>query len=258
VDRLIEQNPLPQSPDHVCPYLPDRTARSEGFVVNEIEPEVYAAFVDQGFRRSGSLIYRPTCRSCRECVPIRVRVGAFRMSRSMRRVWRRNQDLRVEVGRPEFTEKKHAIYDRYLRHQHDGTMTGSREEFTDFLCVSPVDTIEFRFLLGNRLVGVSVADRCPGLLSSIYMYFDPDFGKRSLGTYSILWEIRYCREHGWPYYYLGYYVAGCSKMSYKADFKPADVLLASGDWVPADDAPGSADRPAQTDLPSDCAEEQAD
>ncbi|UCG16175.1 MAG: arginyltransferase [Phycisphaerales bacterium] len=232
VDRLMEQHPLPEGADHACPYLKGRTARSEGFQVNTIEPSIYAAFMDRGFRRSGRVIYRPACPGCKACTPIRIPVRSFSQSRSMRRVWRRNLDLRVEIGPPEPTDDKLDIYARYLEHQHDGTMTGSRDEFHEFLYDSAVDSLEFRYLLGRRIIGVSLADRCPRLLSSVYMYFDPDYRRRSLGTYSLLWEIRYAADTGLDYYYLGYYVAGCPKMSYKADFKPHELLQPDGTWAP--------------------------
>ena len=110
-------------------------------------------------------------------------------------------------------------------------MTGSLEEFDDFLYTSPVDTLEFKYYLGRRLVGVSLVDRSPRSLSSVYMYFDPDHSRRSLGTYSILWEIDYCRRSGILYYYLGFYVADCRAMAYKARFRPCAVLEDRRHWV---------------------------
>jgi len=241
VEGLIAQHPLPHSPDHACPYLPGRMARSEAFLADSIDPAVYAAFMDRGFRRSGRVIYRPACDGCRACMPIRVPVRTFRMSRSQRRIWRRNLDVRVEVGRPGPTEEKHDVYVRYLRDRHDGAMTGGREEFVAFLYGSPVDTLEFRYRLGRRLVGVSLVDRCPGLLSSVYMYYDPDDRWRGLGTHSILWEIFYSRDHGLEYYYLGYRVAGCPKMSYKANFRPHELLGPDGAWVSESDVMAGED-----------------
>jgi len=149
----------------------------------------------------------------------------------MRRVWLRNNDLQVELGQPEATDEKHDLYARYLENEHDGTMSGTHDEFMDFLYGSPVDTIEFRYWLGRRLIGVSLADRCPGLLSSVYMYYDPRYRRRSLGTYSVLWEIQHAADRGLDYYYLGYTVADCAKMSYKANFRPHELLSPDGQWM---------------------------
>lgn len=219
------------SPESPCPYLPNRRARTEAYRMDGLDGEAYGRLLTQGFRRSGQIIYRPRCRGCSECRSTRIPVDAFLPSRSMRRVWRRNADLRVEEGDPAPTDEKYNLYCRYLDAQHDRTMSRSFETFQDFLYDSAIETREFRLFLGERLVGVSIADRWNGGLSSVYMYFDPDFRTRSLGTYSILWEIDYCRRQGLPYYYLGYYVAGCEAMAYKSRFRPNELLVGPGRWI---------------------------
>ena len=149
----------------------------------------------------------------------------------MRRIVRRNTDIRVEVGRAVPTEHRFEMFCRYLDAQHDGAMARTYELFCEFLYDSPLETCEFRYHLGKRLIGVGIADPWYGGLSSIYMYFDPDFSTRSLGTFSVLWEVDYARREGLPYYYLGYYVAGSRKMAYKFRFRPNEVLVGEDRWV---------------------------
>jgi arginine-tRNA-protein transferase len=160
-----------------------------------------------------------------------VPIGEFTPSRSLRRVWRKNADLHITLSTPEPTDDKFDLFHRYLDAQHDKTMGRTFETFRDFLYDSPTQTIEFSYFLGRRLVGVSLADRCPNGLSSVYMYFEPDCAARSLGTYSVLWEMDYGRREGLSYYYLGYHVAGCGKMSYKSRFHPYQILVGDDRWV---------------------------
>jgi arginine-tRNA-protein transferase len=148
----------------------------------------------------------------------------------MRRVWRRNGDLSVAVGPPRPTLEKWRLYRRYLENQHDGAMSGTAEEFARFLYATPVRTEEIVYSLGERIVGVSIADRGPSSLSSVYMFFDPEHRRRGLGSYSILWEIDYCRRIGIPYYYLGYYVADSPTMKYKGRFRPCHLLSDQRRW----------------------------
>ena len=56
-------------------------------------------------------------------------VAQFRPSRSQRRVWRRNADVRVEIGPPRADEQRHALYERYQAAKHDRAMSGSREDY---------------------------------------------------------------------------------------------------------------------------------
>jgi len=219
------------SPESPCPYLPDRMARSEAYGVDALDGVQYEKLLARGFRRSGRIVYRPRCRQCRECRQLRVPVREFTFTRSMRRILRRNADVRVEITEPRAVPHAYEHYLRYLDQQHDKSMSRTYDAFRDFLYDSPMATLEFQYRLGDRLAGVSIADRCERGLSSVYMYFDPEFSARSLGTFSILHEIEYCGRMGLDYYYLGFYVAGSRTMSYKARFRPNEVLIGDEQWV---------------------------
>jgi arginyl-tRNA--protein-N-Asp/Glu arginylyltransferase len=85
----------------------------------------------------------------------------------------------------------------------------------------------------RRLVAVSVLDVLPSGISSVYCLYDPDCSRLALGKYTALHEIDWCRRVGLPYYYLGYYIHNCSKMAYKADYQPSDLLCPVGlTWHP--------------------------
>lgn len=235
-DSVPGELPQSLSEEFPCPYLPGRNARYEVYSAPGLCGDTYERLMACGFRRSGDLVYRPRCRHCAECRQIRVLVGSFHRTRSMRRVWRRNQDVSVERAAPQDDiDEKHEIYRRYLDHQHDETMNRSREAFNSFLAGARRSTFEFRYRLGNRLVGVSVTDRCPGGLSSVYMYFDPEFARRSLGVFSVLHEVEVCRAESLPYYYLGYLVNGSATMEYKARFRPFELLINLQRWVRVDE-----------------------
>ncbi len=225
VDRFLTEQSLPVDAEHVCPYLPDRAARNEGFAVERLESDIYAALMDRTFRRSGVMIYRPACESCDACRPLRVPVEGFTLSRSQRRVWGGNSDVRVQIETsPKPTRRKWELFSEYIKHQHDDAMSTGYDDFLRFLYSSPTETWEFGYHIGRQLAGISIVDCCPNGLSTVYMFFDPRQRSRSLGTYSVLWEIDYCRRQKIPYYYLGYYVAGSGKMNYKANFKPCELL----------------------------------
>ncbi len=217
--------------ENPCPYIPGHQSRSEVYHADGLGPDDYTQLLARGFRRSGHVVYRPRCRGCCECKQLRVDVNEFTPTRSMRRVRRRNADVRVEPCAPVPTREKHILYTRYLAHQHDGAMSAEFDAYVEFLYDSPFETVEFVYRIGDRIVGVSLADGCADGLSSVYMYFDPDQGRRSLGTFSILWEIDECRRRGLHYYYLGYFVAGCRTMAYKSRFRPNQVLVANRRWV---------------------------
>ena len=224
--------PLATLPEHPCSYLPGRMMLNRGFLCDQMPAGLYLELMNAGFRRSGTFIYQPICSHCRECQPIRVPVRDFQPSKSQRRVWRRNSDLRVIVEVPKPTAEKFDLYCRYVRGRHDPDKPERFGRFVDFLYTSPVDTLEISCRdASGRLLGVGIVDVCERRsLSSVYFYFDPAESKRGLGTFSSLWEIAFARERRIPYYYLGYYIRACATMSYKANFAPHELLGPDGAW----------------------------
>ncbi|MFQ5502811.1 MAG: arginyltransferase [Phycisphaerae bacterium] len=229
-DNLKVSLPLMQDGAHECPYLPGRIAEDEFIVSSELKPSDYEHLMDQGFRRSGRIVYRPICDGCRECVPLRVPVDRFSPSRSQRRAWRRNQDLQIEIGPPRSTDEKWRIFTDYLAYQHDDAMSDEREGFDAFLYDSATETVEFVYRSVGHVVGVGIVDVCPNCLSSVFFYFDPAEARRSLGVYSALYEIEMCRAWGRSYWYAGFYVRDCRRMNYKADYRPYELLGPGGVW----------------------------
>jgi arginine-tRNA-protein transferase len=211
-----------------CPYLPGRI---ESKVVTELTGPNPASLHDDlakaGFRRSHMLVYKPACPACNACVPVRVPVGQFRPGRSHRRVLRRNVDLAVGDCPPHATSEQYALFARYQATRHgDGGMAAM--DFTDYQAMvedSAVETVVYEFRdAGGRLIGVALTDHLDDGLSGVYKFFDPDQAQRSAGTHMVLWLIEKARGLGLDYVYLGYWIADCSKMSYKTRFSPIEGL----------------------------------
>lgn len=223
---------------HACGYLPDRHARS-AFVdpAFPLEPGLYGALLEQGFRRSGDYAYRPMCLSCRACQSARIVAAEFVPDRAQRRCLKRNADLEISVSR-QLTDEHYALYRRYLgaRHPSGGMDPDDAEAFREFLGCDWGQTEFWEFRLGRTLKSVAVVDRVPRGLSAVYTFFEPDDAIRSLGTLAILKQIQRVQEERLPYVYLGYWVPGSAKMDYKKAFQPLEVLLPSG-WSPLAGSP---------------------
>ena len=239
--------PLTQLGPHDCPYLPGRVARDRAFLTADLAPGAYHGLMDAGFRRSGGVVYQPTCRGCRACRPVRVGTGDFEMTKRLRRCRNRNADLSVTAGDLEPTREKFELYRRYQAVRHGEHDRLDWPSFVDFLYDSPVETVEFQHRdPAGRLLAVGICDACPRSLSSVYFYYDPLETRRGLGTFGVIEEIAWCRANGVPWYYLGFWVAGCAAMAYKATFRPCQILGTDGVWRdllavhPAPDAPSDA------------------
>jgi arginine-tRNA-protein transferase len=150
----------------------------------------------------------------------------------LRRIERRNEDLRSAVRPARATPEQYRLFSRYLEHRHsDGEMLGMNlQEYGAMIETSPLDTrlVELRAPSGS-LMACCLTDWTKDGVSAVYSFFDPDLPARSLGSYVVIWLIREAQRWGLPYVYLGYWVEGSRKMEYKSRFRPIE-LYGPGGW----------------------------
>ena len=191
-----------------------------------------------GFRRSQNIAYR-LCDACKACISVRVEVDHFILSKSQRRIEKRNSDIVAIEHQGEPTSEQYALFREYLdsRH-HDGGMSDMTVlDYAMMVEDSHVNTkiIEYRrrtpdYAITGRsngeLMGVALSDVLADGYSMVYSFFSPEESQRSFGSYIILEHIRRntTARRSSRFVYLGYWVNGSCKMSYKTKFTPQQHL----------------------------------
>lgn len=216
-----------------CGYLPQTSQSICLDPLQLVDANILGALSQQGFRRSGSMVYRPHCPACAACIPVRIAAQGFAPSRSQIRILKRGQQLQVGEQTPALTDEYYRLYEHYIRSRHaDGSMfPPSPEQFKSFLADDFPFVRFFEFRQNGALQAVAVSDVLPDGLSAVYCFYNPDERYFSLGRYAVLWQIEHARQLGLPYLYLGYWIRDCQKMSYKTDYQPLEGWI-NGRWQP--------------------------
>lgn len=204
----------------------------EEYLLEDISEIEFDYLLSHGMRHFGDYFFRPRCKDCHRCIPIRVRVPDFKITRSQRRALNASKEVRVKIGPPEFSMEK---FDLYLEHKKRfkalvDDVEDQKNFRMSFYTQSPFG-IEFEYYLGDKLIGVALGDKTKNAFSAIYTFYSKDAENMSLGTFSVIKQLNFCQDNYIRYFYLGYYIPENQSLRYKANFRPNEVYL-EGVWRP--------------------------
>lgn len=206
------------------------TVLDEYFFAYAVTPDLLDKLLARGWRHFGIYFYRYTQDrygdEARRVLPVRISLADFRLSKSQRRVQRKNEDLRFVVRPAQIAEAEHRLFERHKqRFAHNIPQT-----IYDFMseepAVIPTECREVCVYDGAELIAASFLDIGTESVSTIYGMFAPEYSARSLGLYTMLCEIEYAQRLGIRYYYHGY----CHETPSFYDYKKRFTGLQKLDW----------------------------
>jgi arginyl-tRNA--protein-N-Asp/Glu arginylyltransferase len=234
MNRTIYTKDEPQSTDfcmldYECAYLPNKSVRMYYKYIEEGTQSYNTALIQRGWRRFGCYYFHPICNGCNECKSVRIDVENFKTSKSQRKSIKRNSNTEIIIQKPTLTQAHIDLYNKYhtFKHQKDDWShrnISPREYRENFVEGAHDFGKEVLFLENGKIIGIDLIDILDDGISSIYFYYDPDYSRLSLGTYSLLYQIELAKVLDLPWIYLGYWVDGCKAFAYKPKFQPQEIL----------------------------------
>ncbi len=219
---------------HPCGYFSDRISTSVVFYCSScLPPELVDFILSAGYRRCDNVYYRNICNQCNACMSFRIKIKEFLPNRSQRRNIISNSDLQVSFHKLSLSESKKLVYRDYYRERH------SEESFlgscADDVQIDDIMISQMFSDFGNsaecevstesgRIVSFSTVDFGERSMSAVYTAYDPFFIKRAPGIFAVLSMIEKCREIGFDYLYLGFFIKNHPKMNYKSSFGNSEIL----------------------------------
>lgn len=205
--------------------------RFDYFFAINLDADELDSYLQAGWRKFGAYYFKPACPDCAECVPIRIPVNSFTLSKGHRRLLAKSADIEVKFRPLSYSDNLFRIYRDHSEKRF--SRIPSKDEFMESFFYPSCPSLQSEYYLDGSLAAAGFIDHSKSGLSSVYFVYLDEYKKYSLGTLSILMEIEKTKELGLDYYYLGYYVAENSSMSYKNSFHPNEKYSwTDAKWFP--------------------------
>ncbi|MBU1626413.1 arginyltransferase [bacterium] len=208
-----------------CSYLPGRNQTTHYKIIEKCDIEYNEILIERGWRRFGNMYFRPMCEGCSACESIKIDVNNYAISKSERRIIKKNAHIRTVLRRPSASQAHIELFEKYHDYMHvkrgwDRQPINIKNYYMSFVNGFNEYGYEVLYFDSDRLIAVDLIDILPNGISSIYFYYDPEYTYLSPGKYSMLRQIKYAQANHLDWIYMGYYVKECQSLAYKGDYKP--------------------------------------
>ncbi len=208
---------------------------NEEFSAFETLPHQLDFLLENGWRHFGTQFFRYNLgfyqNEIRRVIPLRIRLADFSISKSQRRVLRKNRDLQIIIRPIEISTEKKFLFERHKQRFDQGVP----DSIFDFLSFSPsnvpCEANEVCVYKNGKLLAASFFDVGAKTTSGIYAIFAPEENRRSLGVFTMLVEMDFALKNNKKFYYQGYAYEGESFYDYKKRFSALEKFDWRGNWI---------------------------
>jgi arginine-tRNA-protein transferase len=209
---------------------------NEEFFADAVTPRQIDKLLADGWRHFGTHFFRYNLGvyedEVRRVIPLRIRLADLTLSKSQRRILRKNEDLTVQIGPIKITDQIELLFERHKQRFKSGVPRSIYEFLSPEPATVPCSGFNIKVLREDALLAASFIDLGESAVSSIYGIFDPAESARGLGIFTMLKEIEFARQNGMEFYYHGYAYEGESFYDYKKRFSALERFDWEGNWVP--------------------------
>lgn len=207
---------------------------NEEFYTLEASPDQMDALLADGWRHFGTHFFRYNfgfhANEMRLVQPLRIVLADFSLSKSQRRVLKKNQDLQTVIRPIVITGEKESLFEKHKRRFKSGVPDSIYDFLSDKPASIPCEALEAGVYRREKLLAVSFFDIGATAISAVYAMFDTRESSRSLGIFTMLLTIDFALKNGKRFYYPGYVYEGNSFYDYKKRFAALEKFDWNGNW----------------------------
>ncbi|MCB0661802.1 MAG: GNAT family N-acetyltransferase [Saprospiraceae bacterium] len=203
-----------------------------------IAPEALDQYLAMGWYRMGLTIFTTHFlffdHEILSAIWLRVPLSNYHFKKSLRKVINKaKSEFTVSYRKANLDEEREALYRKYTTAFKGRLPVTLRSSLLDGENMNPFNSFEVNVHHGDKLIAYSIFDSGRNSITSITGVYDPDYSQYSLGLFTMLMEIEYAMEHGYEYFYPGYFVPGNERFNYKLRTGQSEFYeLKSKSWLP--------------------------
>jgi arginine-tRNA-protein transferase len=221
--------------------LPFPTVFFARYQVWQLTPLEIDEMLSNGYFRSDLHVHTTLARyvenAWRPSLMVRISLTDFRWKKSLRKLFRRNNDLfEIKIRPFEPREEIENLWQKFKTEVHQWSLVPNltfhlfRGNYS-----SSFQTWEVSIYENGQLIAFSIFDKGLKSIASLEAAYDPEFRKYSLGIFTMLTEISFCISNGMDFYYPGFYPRETPMFDYK--LRPGNAQfyrLKERKWYPWD------------------------
>jgi arginyl-tRNA--protein-N-Asp/Glu arginylyltransferase len=187
---------------------------------SDMPPNILDDYLAKGWYRMGQGVFTTHALILQEgifpTIWIRLDLENYAFRKRSRKLMKRNsQQFRVELSKFRLSIDLERLYASYKSRLDGFVSENLRSSLLDGGTNNIYNTKMFRIYDGDKLVAASFFDLGKASMAGISAIFDLDYGRYSLGFFTMLLEIDHAQRLGLRWYYPGYVVHGHSGFDYK-------------------------------------------
>lgn len=204
--------------------------------VNEIKTEKLDFYLANGFFRNANMLFRsqilPVEGQLNNVINIRLPLANHQFNKRHRKLCRQNEACFTIVFKDSITitPAKEQLFKNHSNRFKGFMYRNLKQLLYGDLNMMVFDSKEINIYAGNKLVAFSFFDIGKKSIASILGVFDQEYEKYSLGTYSMLLEIKWAQDNGFEYYYPGYILDKSKDFDYKLRLGNMEFKLGEDQW----------------------------
>jgi len=207
---------------------------NEEFYTRAVSPQQLDLLLADGWRHFGEHFFRynvgPHELELRRVLPLRISLKDFKVSRSQRRIIKRNQDLQSVIRPIEITTEKVILFEKHKQRFKHSVPNSIYDFLSSVPADVPCEAFEVSVYAQEKLLAASFFDVGATAISAVYAMFETEESSRSLGIFTMLLTIEYALKSGKSFYYPGYAYEGNSFYDYKKRFSALETFDWNGYW----------------------------